>query len=87
MEIIKRNGNLEPFSIVKTEISISNCAQELSVPLTEADIKFLSNLVKKKLSDLHRDVSPTSSFEIKGIVYRILCENGFKTIAYEYMSK
>lgn len=87
MEIIKRNGVIEQFLITKTEISISNCSQELLLPLTESDIKFLSNLINEKLFSLHRDTSPTSSYEVKGIVYKILCENGFKRIAEEYISK
>lgn len=87
MEIVKRNGKTERFTIGKINTSIANCAQELSFPLTEGDIKFLTNIVKKKLLDLHRDISPTSSYEVKGIVYKVLSENGFKTIAKEYISK
>lgn len=87
MEIIKRNGVIEPFLISKTEISISNCSQELSLPLTEGDIQLLSNLINKKLLHLHRDMSPTSSYEVKGIVYKTLYENGFTKIAHEYISK
>lgn len=87
MEIIKRNGKTEQFVIAKINTSISNCAQELSSPLTEGDMKLLTNIVKKKLFDLHRDTSPTSSYEVKGIVYKVLSENGFKKIAAEYISK
>lgn len=87
MKIIKRNGLIEPFVISKIETSISNCSQELAIPLTESDIKFLSNLITEKLLTLNRDTSPTSSYEVKGVVYKTLYDNGFATIADEYISK
>lgn len=86
MHIIKKNGKIEEFLSTKISTSVSNCAAELETQLTEGDLK---HIIKKTVDILHsldRENSPTSSYEVKCVVYRVLRENGFKNIAQEYMN-
>lgn len=86
MEIIKKNGKTEEFMPNKISISVSNCAAELSTHLTESDLKYILKKTTDILTNLNRQNTPTSSYEVKCIVYRALRETGFKKIAQEYMN-
>lgn len=86
MEIIKKNGDSEEFLPNKISISISNCAAEVSTHLTESDLKYIIKKTTHILHCLNRQNTPTSSYEVKCIVYRVLRETGFKKIAQEYMN-
>ena len=87
MKIIKRDGFIADFIPSKIATSIYNCAEDLSITLTEGDIKYIIRCTEKKLKELNREATQTSSYEVKGIVVKLLQENGFKEIAAEYIKK
>lgn len=85
MKIYKRDGFIADFIPTKIETSISNCAHDLNSPLTEGDIKYITKCAVKKIKEIRRDENFTSSYEVKGVVYRLLIECGFQDIAKEYI--
>ena len=85
MLVIKRNGNIEEFDINKLRVSIINSADDINFILTEGDINILLNQIKKRLSELTNDNRATSTYEIRGLVYHALMNNGFKGIVKSYM--
>lgn len=85
MKIYKRDGFIADFIPSKIGTSVYNCAHELSIPLTEGDIKYITKCTIQKLNEMKRDANFTSSYEVKGIVFKVLSENGFKDIAKEYV--
>lgn len=85
MEIIKRNGAFQEFDIKKTENSVYCASVDINQTLNRSDLNLINHEVLKKLNLLKRGEIPTSSFEIKYIVYEILLENNFDKIANEYL--
>lgn len=84
MLIIKKSGNVEEFNSHKLMSSIANAAEDAKIPLNEGDINFLSKEILKKVTSLREN--KTSSFEVLAITVEILKENGFKSVAREYVN-
>lgn len=84
MLIIKKSGNVEEFNSNKLMTSIVNAAEDAEIPLNEGDINFLSKEILKKITSLREN--KTSSFEVLAITIEILKENGFKSVAREYVN-
>lgn len=87
MKLIKKDGRLQEFDSSKIRISVQNAARDTeSVILNESDIKIIVEDVEKKLQELRRNDSPTSSYEIIGILSNVLVEDGFETVFREYIN-
>lgn len=84
MLIIKKSGNVEEFNSHKLMSSIANASEDAKIPLNEGDINFLSKEILKKITSLREN--KTSSFEVLAITIEILKENGFKSVAREYVN-
>lgn len=85
MLVIKRKGNIQEFDIGKVEISIVNSADDIGYILTQGDISTVLNQFKRRLSELTKDGRNTSACEIRGLVYYVLRENGFRDVVKSYM--
>ncbi len=85
MLVFKRKGNIQEFDIDKVEVSIVNSADDIGYALTQGDINTILNQIKRRLTVLTEDSRNTSACEIRGLVYYILRENGFKDIVKSYM--
>lgn len=87
MQILKRNGEKQEFYWNKISTSLENAAMDWTHPLTESDIKLLSNLVETRINKLlkYDDKRIISSLELKIILYESLKEMGFNEIAKIYM--
>lgn len=87
MKVRKRNGFIYDFEINKIKKSILNSACNANVSLTDSDIKFLINEILYIINNIHKDNSSslTTAYELKGIVYCALVNEGFKDVATSYM--
>lgn len=87
MKVIKRNGSIYELNVDKLKTSIINSASDINILLTESDVKLIVNKVLYILNNVHKNdkLRTTSSYELRGIVYYVLVNQGFKNIADSYM--
>lgn len=84
MKIIKKDGRIQEFDKNKITTSISNAASGYS--LTEADLKMVVEDIIKLLNKIRKDETPTSSYEIIGVITDVLVQDGFKLVLKEYIA-
>lgn len=85
MLVLKKNGSYQEFDMEKIKKSIDNCRCKVDCYMNEGDIQALANQFKEIFLQVTKDNIHTSSYEIRGIVYHVLMENGFKNVAKSYM--
>lgn len=87
MKVRKRNGFINDFEVSKIETSILKPAYTINSSLTESDVKFLINEILYIINDVHKnnEGNMISAYELKGIVYCALVNEGFKEVAAAYM--
>lgn len=87
MKVRKRNGFVYDFEVEKIKKSILNSACNSNISLDECDIKFLIGEILYILNNVHKNNTTrmTSAYELKGIVYCALVNEGFKELATAYM--
>ncbi|MGG7178530.1 ATP cone domain-containing protein [Clostridium paraputrificum] len=86
MNIIKKDGRIQEFDKGKIFTSIDNASRDVDgIVLNESDIKILVEDIVKTIGDLREDGSPSSSYEIIGIMIEILKRDGFDSIAKSFV--
>jgi len=85
MLVLKKNGTFQEFDIEKIKKSINSCKCHLDCYMNEGDIHALADQFNKIFLQVTKDNHHTSTYEIRGIVYHVLMENGFKNVAKSYM--
>lgn len=86
MMIIKKDGKIEDFNIKKVITSIGNAAEDCELFLNESDLKILSKEVETLLVDIRKGNTPTSSYEVIGVISKILKREKFTPILKAYMN-
>lgn len=88
MKVRKRNGFIRKFETVKIKYSIMNSANDVGVFLTESNIKSLVNEILYMITEVHKDNLShiISTYELKGMVYCALINEGFSDVAESYMN-
>ena len=82
MKIIKKDGRLQEFDKRKIFTSLYNASKDIDkVILNESDIKILVEDICNKLKRIRTDGSPSSSYEIRGVIIDILNKDGFTLLA------
>lgn len=86
MKVIKRDGRMQEFDIEKIQTSIVNAAHNVKdATLNEADVKMIVNDIRSELVSLRKDDSATSSYEIVGIISKVLINDGFNNVLREFL--
>lgn len=85
MLVLKKNGSYEEFNIHKIRTSIDNCKCSANCFMNEGDLEALTSQFNKILEKVTKGNSHTSTYEIRGIIYHILMDNGFTKVARSYM--
>ncbi len=85
MNVIKKNGKVEHFSITKLKLSLANSAKDIGIILTEADLNLLSKEIIKTLESLNSD-NITSTYEVTGVVIQALKMNSFEKVVQRYIN-
>ncbi len=86
IKVRKRNGFMHDFELEKIRLSILNCANEINYSLDELDIKLLIDEILYMITKVHKNNSSNtiSTYELKGMVYCALVNEGFGDIAAVY---
>lgn len=85
MKITKRDKTIENLELDKIKTSIENSAYDINFILTLSDINIIIKDIKIILESLHCFDGTTSTYEVRGIIYHTLINNGFSEIASSYM--
>ena len=85
MEVIKKDGRVEPLNPNKIKTSILNSTLDAKALLNESDIHILVEDIVKKIEDLRSKYGNTSSYEIMGVVIYVLKRDGFTDIIDRYI--
>ncbi|ACD23348.1 MULTISPECIES: ATP cone domain-containing protein [Clostridium] len=83
MNIIKKSGRIEEFQISKVRQSILSASEEVTEPLSDAELKLVEKEVNNILTKLNR--TETSSYEVFAICLNVLNELGFKAVCKSYL--
>jgi transcriptional regulator NrdR family protein len=81
MKVIKKDGRLQDFDEKKIRTSIENASRDIQgLSFNESDINIIVEDIKNKLMQIRRDGSPSSTYEIIGVLTEVLSEDGFGVI-------
>lgn len=86
MLIIKRNLKKDTFTPDKIKTSIINSANDINFSLTNSDVNLILKKIISTLNELHSNNEDTSVYEVRGVIYCVLIELGFKAVANSYMN-
>lgn len=85
MEVIKKDGRVQPLDENKIRISIANAASLTESILNESDINILVKDIIRKIEELRSEYGNTSSYELIGTVIDILKRDGFDSVISSYV--
>lgn len=78
MEVIKKDGSIQPLDIEKLKTSIiAACDKPNSMALTESDVNNIVEEVISTAEKIRNDGSYTSSYELSGIVKNTLIKGNY----------
>lgn len=81
MQIIKKDGRLQEFDEKKIFTSVDNASRDVStIVLNESDIKVLVADIIKQINIIRKDGTPTSSYEVTGVMIQVLKRDGFNEV-------
>lgn len=85
MKIIKKDGRIEEFNINKIKTSIENAAKDSGSFLNSSDLRILAADIEKIIKSIRKDSLITSSYEVTGVIFSTLRNDGFNKILKEYI--
>lgn len=81
MKLIKKDGRIQEFESDKIYTSIENASRAVTdLSLNESDLKIIVNDIKLRINKIRKDETPTSSYEVIGVITNVLKENGFTEV-------
>lgn len=86
LKVVKRSGNIVDFNPDKIQTSVENSARDAGVYLTEGELEMIAKEVKKTIVMVRGENGTTSSYEIRGVVVRVLKSMGYRNVAMEFYS-
>lgn len=87
MKVIKKDGRTVEFDKTKILTSIENASRDGGdISLNKSDIKIIMDDIINKLKILRNDGTPTSSYEIIGVISEVLIKDGFKNVLREFIT-
>lgn len=84
MKVLKKDGRLQDFQIDKLATSITNCASDINLILSDKDSRLLSQDVLNKIKKLRGEEGLTSSYEIRAIMTEMMINSGFNALCNHY---
>lgn len=86
MKIIKKDGRLQEFDKRKLFTSLDNASGDVKgVSLNQSDINILVQDICNKLSSIRENGTPSSSYEIVGVMMKVLKNNGFSPVIKSFL--
>lgn len=86
VDIIKKDGRLQKFDKNKIFVSLENASRDVEeVILNGSDIKILVEDICNRLDNIREDGTPSSSYEIIGVIIDVLKEDGFTSVVKAFL--
>lgn len=85
MKITKKDGILREFDIEKVSVALVNSAKKVESEISDSDLKLILKQVEKRIQTLNGIARVTSTYEVRGVVYQVLKDNGFTELSRAYM--
>jgi len=82
VKVLKRNGNVQDFSMDKVKTSVRNAAEDTHKPITDGDVEILSRAIERRLGSLMRE--EITSNDIFEHTLLVLMKYRFYDLAKEY---
>ena len=78
MKVIKKDGRIQSFDIIKVRSSILSASIDSNTIINESDLKNISARVLKELKGLRGEDGLSSTYEIFAIIIECLNKDGFE---------
>ncbi|WBW95711.1 ATP cone domain-containing protein [Oceanirhabdus sp. W0125-5] len=82
MKVLKRNGQVQEFSMNKVKTSIRNASEDTHKPITDGDVEILSRAIERRLDALMRE--EITSNDIFEQTLLVLMKYRFYNLAKQY---
>jgi transcriptional regulator NrdR family protein len=86
LKVVKRKGNIVDFNHDKIRTSVENSARDAGIYLTAGELDMIAREVEKTIINVRGEDGTTSSYEIRGVVVRVLKAMGYRNVAMEFYS-
>lgn len=84
LNVVKKDGRIVEFDIEKIKTSVGNSARDSNIQLTKKDLDIIARETKRTIVEVRGEDGHTSSYEIRGVIVRVLKEIGFRKIAEDF---
>lgn len=84
LNVVKKDGRIDKFNIEKIKTSVGNSAADSNIQLTKKDLDIIARETKRTIVEVRGEDGQTSSYEIRGVIVRVLKELGFRQIAEDF---
>jgi transcriptional regulator NrdR family protein len=84
VKVVKRDGRVTDFKKDNIRTSVGNSANDSGIQLTQKELDLIANAVEKAIVKVRGQDGITSTYEIRGVIVRVLKEMGYKKIAKDF---
>lgn len=84
LKVVKRDGRIIDFDLERIKVSVANSARDSEIQVTEKELVLISHQVEKTIRKVRGEEGITSTYEIRGVVVRVLKEMGYRNIAKDF---
>lgn len=84
LKVVKRDGRIIDFQLDNIKTSVANSARDSEIQVTEKELDLISKSVEKTIKKVRGEDGITSTYEIRGVVVRVLKDMGYKNIAKDF---
>ncbi len=84
MNILKKNGAIQPYDPDKIVLTLERTSDEVQQPFTEGDLHHLIEQITRRVMEVGQSQNPLPSSCVHVIVVATLRDNGFPAIAQAY---
>ena len=84
LKVVKRDGRIIDFRRDRISISVANSARDSEIQITDKELQLIADAVEKTIVKVRGEDGITSTYEIRGVVVRVLKEMGYRNIAKDF---
>ena len=84
LKVVKRDGRVTDYKKENIMTSVGNSANDSGIQLTHKELDLIEESVEKTIVKVRGQDGITSTYEIRGVIVRVLREMGYKKIAKDF---
>ena len=84
LKVVKRDGRIIDFDLERVKVSVENSARDSHIQVSSKELDLIGKSVENTIRKVRGEGGITSTYEIRGVVVRVLKEMGFKNIAKDF---